>query len=69
MQFEVDFLLFYAQKERNLSETDGSKMVRGVGFELPIFDYELSRQLSIYSSKRTNHSRKLQVQSIYKGGV
>jgi len=32
-QFEVDFLLFYAQNERKLSEFSLSKMVRGMGFE------------------------------------
>jgi hypothetical protein len=31
--FEVDFLLFYAQNEQNLSESDIAKMVRGVGLE------------------------------------
>ena len=30
---EVDFLLFYAQNERNLGEFDIPDMVRGVGFE------------------------------------
>ena len=30
---EVDFISFYAQNERKLSESDLSKMVRGVGFE------------------------------------
>ena len=32
-QFEVDFLLFYAQNERKLSEFNPAKVVRGMGFE------------------------------------
>jgi hypothetical protein len=31
LQFEVDFLLFYAQNERKLSESNVRKVVRGVG--------------------------------------
>jgi hypothetical protein len=33
LRFEVDFLLFYAQNERKMSEINPSKMVRGVGLE------------------------------------
>ena len=33
LRLEVDFLPFYAQNERNLSEIDLSEMVRGVRFE------------------------------------
>jgi len=36
--FEVDFLLFYAQKERKLSEFNLANMVRGVGFEPTKFE-------------------------------
>jgi hypothetical protein len=35
LQFEVDFLKFYVQKERKLSEPDIVKMVRGMEFEPP----------------------------------
>jgi hypothetical protein len=33
--FEVKFVLFYAQKERNLSEFNLAKMVRGIRFKTP----------------------------------
>ena len=33
LQLEVNFLTFYAQKERKLSEFSLAKAVRGVGFE------------------------------------
>jgi len=33
LHFEEDFLLSYAQNERNSSEFNLSEMVRGVGFE------------------------------------
>jgi len=33
LQFEVDFLLFYAQNERKLSEFKLGNVVRGVRFE------------------------------------
>jgi hypothetical protein len=36
-QFEVDFLLFYAQNKRKLSESDATNIVRGVGFEPTVF--------------------------------